>query len=306
MKNIFITTLILAANGLNTALSPITYTLNESDFNGIYFVDNDQDDIYTQQNFRYYDNDGNFFLNAKQTTCFEYVTNQGNYFSTGGFHQATIYELNLANYNYYLGSLNTTYKVIKTQNGDSYTLNLKCGFLYDDQTIENIYNQAWIRYNDFETINQALNNNAYLVKTAYYMTNGTSNIQTNLNYTNATQIERKLNQYKYYIESWTIEYDEPFANIKGNSQNQLISQTITQQWAGANEKIAGSSGTEIINLPDVLFKIAMIPWQFISIAFNLTIFPGTPYAINFSNLVTGLLSAILAILVVKIVFKVIK
>ena len=56
---------------------------------------------------------------------------------------------------------------------------------------------------------------------------------------------------------------------------------------------------EVIDLPGLLFTILTMPFSFISTAFNLTIFPGTPYQLNISNLVMTLIASLLLIFIIK-------
>lgn len=58
---------------------------------------------------------------------------------------------------------------------------------------------------------------------------------------------------------------------------------------------------EVIDLPGMLLSIVTMPFTFISTAFNLTIFPGTPYQVNLSNL----FMTIFAVLVFTFLLKVI-
>lgn len=58
---------------------------------------------------------------------------------------------------------------------------------------------------------------------------------------------------------------------------------------------------EIIDIPNLMFTILGLPFTFISQAFNLTIFPGTPYQVNFSNIFLGFIAIALLLWVLKLI-----
>lgn len=60
---------------------------------------------------------------------------------------------------------------------------------------------------------------------------------------------------------------------------------------------------EVIDLPGLMFDILGMPFAWLSTAFNLTIFPGTPYAINISHIIMAILGCLLLIVIVKKVIK---
>lgn len=57
--------------------------------------------------------------------------------------------------------------------------------------------------------------------------------------------------------------------------------------------IGATGGYEVIDIPDLMFNIITLPFAFISQAFNVTLFPNTPYQVNIATLFI----AILAILI---------
>ena len=58
---------------------------------------------------------------------------------------------------------------------------------------------------------------------------------------------------------------------------------------------------EIVDIPGLMFTILGLPFSFISQAFDLTIFPNTPYQINFSNLFLGFIGIALLLWVLKVI-----
>ena len=60
---------------------------------------------------------------------------------------------------------------------------------------------------------------------------------------------------------------------------------------------------EMINLPGLMWDILAMPFSFISQAFNLTLFPGTPYQINFANLFLSIFGVLVFIFIFKLILK---
>jgi hypothetical protein len=59
--------------------------------------------------------------------------------------------------------------------------------------------------------------------------------------------------------------------------------------------------TEIVDIPGLMFTVLTMPFAFISQAFNLTLFPGTPYQINISNIFLALIGVALLLWVLKVI-----
>lgn len=56
---------------------------------------------------------------------------------------------------------------------------------------------------------------------------------------------------------------------------------------------------EIIDVPGLMFDVLTMPFTFISVAFNLTLFPYTPYQINISNLFLALIATLVFIFIIR-------
>ena len=67
--------------------------------------------------------------------------------------------------------------------------------------------------------------------------------------------------------------------------------------------IAATLDYEVIDLPGLMFDILGMPFAWLSIAFNFTLFEGTPYAINISTLLLGLLVSLIALIIFRIIMK---
>ena len=60
---------------------------------------------------------------------------------------------------------------------------------------------------------------------------------------------------------------------------------------------------EVVDIPGMIFEIITMPFTFISQAFNLTLFPGTPYQINISNLIMTIFSVLVFIFIFRFWLK---
>lgn len=60
---------------------------------------------------------------------------------------------------------------------------------------------------------------------------------------------------------------------------------------------------EVVDIPNLMFTILTLPFAWYSTAFNLTIFPGTPYSLNFGNLVLTIVAAMILMYLIKKVIK---
>ena len=61
--------------------------------------------------------------------------------------------------------------------------------------------------------------------------------------------------------------------------------------------------TEVVDIPGLMWEILTMPFAFLSTAFNLTLFPGTPYQLNVANLILMLLGILTFIFIFKLFLK---
>lgn len=64
-----------------------------------------------------------------------------------------------------------------------------------------------------------------------------------------------------------------------------------------------SNAGEIVDIPGLMFTILGMPFAWLSQAFNLTIFPGTPYAINIARLMIVIISSLMLLIIIKKLIK---
>lgn len=60
---------------------------------------------------------------------------------------------------------------------------------------------------------------------------------------------------------------------------------------------------EVIDIPNIMFTVISMPFTFMSKAFNVTLFPNTPYSINIANILLSIVGALTFIFIIKIVVK---
>lgn len=67
--------------------------------------------------------------------------------------------------------------------------------------------------------------------------------------------------------------------------------------------IPGGNTSEIVDIPGLIFTMLGMPFAWISTAFNLTLFPGTPYSINIANTFMALIGIVILIFILKKLLK---
>lgn len=101
-----------------------------------------------------------------------------------------------------------------------------------------------------------------------------------------------LNDYKLNIQNFTYSYVEP------NTPEITISKDLEIIYY-YNKVPSGK--TEVIDMWGLVATMVSIPFTFLSQAFNLTLFAGTPYAFNFSSLLLTFVCLLVILLILKII-----
>ena len=60
---------------------------------------------------------------------------------------------------------------------------------------------------------------------------------------------------------------------------------------------------EVVDIPGLMWQILEMPFAFVSQAFNLTLFPGTPYQVNISNLFLSIIAIFVFVWLIGLLFK---
>lgn len=141
------------------------------------------------------------------------------------------------------------------------------------------------------------------INNGYYYKHEVSNHEVGENYVTITEdIEYTPNKTNYIVINYI-----PFIEIEENNISAYTtSKPIEYKTESAPNRptiqpyiefdginIIPSGTYEVVDIPGMMFQIIGMPFAFISTAFNLTIFPGTPYQLNISNLILAILAVIL-------------
>lgn len=84
------------------------------------------------------------------------------------------------------------------------------------------------------------------------------------------------------------------------SQNTWLINNISPTITGINRVYLT---TEVIDMPNIMWTILTMPFTFISVAFNLTLWPGTQFAVDIGNLILALLGIMIFIFIMKVIIK---
>lgn len=199
-------------------------------------------------------------------------------------------------------------------------LNLRTRAVNNEQVIQNdecyvTTNQNWLQYMgqaNWNQVNKNLeirdeirsseNGFAYSLETQgmfYTITNTAQNIDTSTQF----QVSIDPNKTNYiFIFSYLIgmtaddESAIPVVLYTGNAQAITVENPMLNI---VGEYINANLQYEVIDLPGIMFDVLTMPFTFISIAFNLTLFPYTPYQINISNLFLSIIAALIFVMIIK-------
>ena len=140
------------------------------------------------------------------------------------------------------------------------------------------------------------------------------------NYTKTTT-QTQLDNQTDYVQSYTINKTvsisprmtnyivivlEPYVDTQagtvviGGTDQQMYKENGTTALTISGINVIPSGTYEVIDLPSLMFSILTMPFSFISQAFNLTLFPGTPYSINISNLFLAVIGVMIFVFVIKL------
>ena len=82
----------------------------------------------------------------------------------------------------------------------------------------------------------------------------------------------------------------------------ISNETITPISIGLD--VSEAAGVyEVVDIPGLVFEIVTAPFTFISVAFNLTLFPGTPYQVNLSNLFLTIIAIAVFLFIMRLFMK---
>ena len=85
--------------------------------------------------------------------------------------------------------------------------------------------------------------------------------------------------------------------------NRLTNTYNVEVWSTTYWYYIQNETIEVVNIPGLMFDILSMPFAFISQAFNLVLFPGTPYQINISNLLLSIIAVLIFIAIINILIR---
>ena len=163
------------------------------------------------------------------------------------------------------------------------------------------WNTQQNNYNIIQNIINPQNQQTYNEETQILTLTIDENITRNTTIETQVEIRENLTTYHFimiepYIESETSIYQKlqtinayTFMGLDTNPKPTIKGYIIPN-----------INNYEVIDIPSLLFTILTMPFAFISQAFNLTLFPGTPYQINISNLFLTILAILIFVFIVKL------
>ena len=115
------------------------------------------------------------------------------------------------------------------------------------------------------------------------------------------------NEYKYIKFKLVMDFEGlPTADNVVISQlvasTQQVYRTVSSTFTW-NVETSPTDTYEVIDLPGLFFTILGMPFAWLSTAFNVTFFPGTPYAVNVSHILLVLVASLILIVIIKKVLK---
>ena len=93
-----------------------------------------------------------------------------------------------------------------------------------------------------------------------------------------------------------------FANYGSYIQNPTGMLNFNETWTTGGQQ--GNITQEVVPLIPLMYTILTLPFTFITSAFNLTIFQGTPYQVNIGNIVVIIFEALILLFIIKIIMKI--
>ena len=248
-----------------------------------------------------------------------YETIENNLDNYYGNCKQNLLVMQITPYNY---NINTETSLVLTLDVDGWVDNQGNEISLEQQhLLSNIYTstQDWANYL----------NRTFTSFTAQGIINDITDVNNNFLYTKVSNIEAIDNLYS------TLTFDIP---LTPNETNYVVLQLIPvvkcqyydyadDQWqdfgtlvstipleqysfnvssiviTGTN--IIPQGGTyEVIDIPGLMWEILTMPFAFVSQAFNLTLFPGTPYQLNISNLFLSIIAVLVFVWLIAFIIKV--
>lgn len=104
--------------------------------------------------------------------------------------------------------------------------------------------------------------------------------------------------------NYTNSQESSYININENAVNSIAWHTnIEDAISPTPTPTPTPDGYEVVDLPGLMFTVLGLPFAWMSTAFNLTIYPGTPYEVNFGYLFLGIVGLLIIIFIIRKLLK---
>lgn len=253
---------------------------------------------------------------------YNYIAN--NYDRYWKYTTTTMLVLQITTYNYNVGTkitIRNTLNVGNTSTSDgttTFTVNNR-------RFLKQVYTttQDWSGYinkqlqiHGAENIRsdiEDVNNNFYYVK-EQTLTN-IINVASDQGYVqnDETELHLEPKTTNYVVIEYIPLASETITDNQGTRTNQDEQIIVLPDNTGitqSNYTVTGSNvipdngGYEVIDIPGIMWQILTMPFAFVSQAFNLTLFPGTPYQVNISNLFLSIIAIMAFIGIVSLLLRI--
>ena len=258
--------------------------------------------IYGGGNVEYYQN--NYTLNGSTT------------YSEHACSNIIILQIDSYNYNLYTEmefAIGLRLDIQYPINNVNYSTNAK----YYQRIVYHTTTSNWATYIDMQlsinTTPYAIKNDIENVNNGFYYTKNVSTITMNTNIkTDTFNFGLEPNKTNYYAIVYTpLVNGETYNNNTQSYEDDTTDNIIPLNTLGQSIGTATISGTnvipdgnyEVIDIPGLMWEILTMPFAFVSQAFNLTLFPGTPYQLNISNLFLSLIAVAVFIWLISFFLK---
>lgn len=263
--------------------------------------DEDNEQVYANIS-KYHINKSNNYINIKETTYTQTIQLHNNTAIPPSYRVINYFDNNVIKYETSALIITeiTTYSGI-TNNTIDYEISLlNNNNITDDREIDvNI-----IQYKTNNDLSKFINQTNYAIfnKQLHLFTDITNNYsyaQTkNINnytldtYTNITTNIQLNNIWKTYMITY-VKWIDTTTEILALGSMGLDIDLITMDTGEIFGSVYTGGNYEVVDIPTLMFTILTLPFSFITQAFNITLFPNTPYSINIGNLFLSIVAIIL-------------
>lgn len=245
-------------------------------------------------------------------TTYNFITNTEWYDTFGYIYDNATLILNVFQIDTYNYNVDTETNVTVSMNLQSGIFNLTEYEVEEEWWLKTVYTtvEDWSQYIHRQTRQfqareilydiEDVNNNFFYTKQTWWLDGRTQADNTEItlqpNKTNyiaimyMPMVEASVNNQTVDASYTTL----PFRDTDDLNQTNFV-------FTGTN--IIPDGTYEVVDLPGLMWQILEMPFAFVSQAFNVTLFPGTPYQVNISNLFLSIVAIFVFVWLIGLLFK---